>query len=126
MNHIVIIGNLCGDPEAKQTSSGIPCANFRVAVQRDYKNANGERETDFLNCSAFRSTATFVTQFAHKGDKIAVCGKLQTRNFTAQDGSKRNVVEIVADSVEITHKGEKKPSGGAGDFTEVEDDNLPF
>lgn len=127
MNRIIITGNLCADPERRETTSGIPCVNFRVGVRRDYKNAQGEYETDFLQCSTFRASAEYLAKYAHKGDKLAVEGKLHTRNYKAQDGSQRTLCEIVADNIEIMRGGEKRAQQGTQDgFEEVQDDGLPF
>lgn len=126
MNWIIITGNLCGEIESHTTKSGLHNCTFRVAVQRQFKNADGERETDFLTCVAWRQSADYLCKYAHKGDRVAVAGRLQTRNYEAQDGSKRSVCEIVAESVELMPKGAKKPSGGEGEFTEVDDPELPF
>ena len=127
MNHCVIIGNLATDIETRTTQSVITCANFRVAVQRRFADKQtGERVADFLPVVAWRQSAEFLAQYAHKGDRVAVAGSIQTRTYDAQDGSKRYVTEIIADSVELTRKGDTKPSSGPDGFTEVEDPDLPF
>ena len=100
MNKVIIIGNLAADPEAHTTQSGIARSTFKVAVQRKYKNADGQREADFLTVVAWRQTADFCNQYLKKGRKVAVEGSIQTRSYDAQDGSKRYVTEIIADSVE--------------------------
>ena len=127
MNHVIIIGNLATDIETRTTQSGITCANFRVAVQRRFADKEtGKREADFLSVVAWRQSAEFLAKYAHKGDRVAVAGSIQTRSYDAQDGSKRYVTEIVADSVELTRKGETKPASGPDGFTEVDDLDLPF
>ena len=135
MNKVIIIGNLANDPEAFTTQSGISRSTFRVAVQRRFTNAQGVREADFLPVVAWRQTAEFCKRYLTKGRKVAVEGSLQTRSYDAQDGSKRYVTEIIADSVETLDKrqeGEQRPADAppqqprGGDFTEVEDDDLPF
>lgn len=130
MNKVILIGNLAGDPEAFTTQSGIARSTFRVAVQRRFANAQGVREADFLTVVAWRQTAEFCNRYLAKGRKVAVEGSIQVRSYDAQDGSKRWVTEIIADSVEaLTPKGE---AGGdhsdpaSGQFQEVEDDDLPF
>ena len=112
MNQVIITGNLAADIETRTTQSGITCATFRVAVQRRYADKQtGKRETDFLPCVAWRQPAEFLAKYAHKGDRVAVVGTIQTRSYDAQDGSKRYVTEIVADSVELTRKGDAKRGG---------------
>jgi len=135
MNKVIIIGNLANDPEAFTTQSGIARSTFRVAVQRRFANAQGVREADFLTVVAWRQAADFCNRYLTKGRKVAVEGSLQTRSYDAQDGSKRYVVEIIADSVETLDKrqeGEQRPAdapkaANAGEFVEVDDDgSLPF
>ena len=125
MNQVIITGNIASDIEFRTTQSGIATCNFRVAVRRRFANAQGEHETDFLPVVAWRQSAEFLNKYANKGDRCAVCGSVQTRSYDAQDGSKRYVTEIIADSVEVTRKGEK-PKGPEDGFKEVDDDDLPF
>lgn len=125
MNSVIITGNIATDIEYRTTQTGIANATFRVAVKRRFANKDGKHEADFLNVVAWRQNADFLHQYAHKGDRCAVMGSIQTRSYDAQDGSKRTVTEIIADSVEVTRKGEKPASAPEG-FTEVDDDNLPF
>jgi single-strand DNA-binding protein len=147
MNKVILIGNLANDPEAFTTQSGISRSTFRLAVQRRFANAQGVREADFLTIVAWRATADFCNRYLCKGRKIAVEGSIQVRSYDAQDGSKRYITEIIADSVESL--GSKSSEGGEGnkatgtdptpppapqaspgasmnDFTEVDDDELPF
>lgn len=123
MNKCVLIGNLVADPEARTTQSGIAQSKFKIAVQRNFKNANGEYEADFLPVIAWRQTAEFCNKYLTKGRKVAVAGSIQTRQYDAQDGSKRYVTEIMAEIVEPVGKPEDKKQD---EFTEVEDDDLPF
>ena len=100
LNHIVIMGRLTRDPELRRTGSGLPVASFTVAVDRDFgKNENGEKETDFIDCVAWRNTAEFVSKYATKGRMVAVSGRLQIRGWTDKDGNKRRTAEVVADNV---------------------------
>lgn len=123
------------------TQSGVSRSTFTVAVQRRFANAQGVREADFLTVVAWRQTADFCNRYLTKGRKVAVEGSLQTRSYDAQDGSKRYVVEIIADHVETLDKrqeGEQRPADApaappqqqrmdTSGFTEVEDDSeLPF
>jgi len=148
MNKVILIGNLANDPEAFTTQSGISRSTFRLAVQRRFANAQGVREADFLTIVAWRATADFCNRYLCKGMKIAVEGSIQVRSYDAQDGSgKRYVTEIIADSVEAlgsksgegsdsnkaasngpTHPPAQPAAPGASmnDFTEVDDDELPF
>ena len=142
MNRVILIGNLANDPEGRTTQSGIAQCSFRIAVQRRYKGANGERETDFLQVVCWRQTAEFAQRYLAKGRKAAVEGSIQTRSYDAQDGSKRYVTEIIADSVEAVGGREDGAQGAQSanraqqaqepaqdhqmGFTEVNDDELPF
>jgi single-strand DNA-binding protein len=124
MNKVIITGNVCAAPEARTTQSGISQSTFRIAVQRRFANAQGVREADFLTVVAWRQTADFCNKYLDKGRKVAVEGSIQTRQYDAQDGSKRFVTEIIADHVEIMDKRQDKPQNQG--FTEVEDDQLPL
>jgi single-strand DNA-binding protein len=110
LNHIVIMGRLTRDPEVRATGSGITVCNFTVAVDRDFTGKDGgEKETDFIDCVAWRKTAEFVTKYFTKGSMIVVSGRLQVRSWTDNDGNKRRNAEIVADNV---YFGESKRSAG--------------
>ena len=99
LNHIVIMGRLTRDPELRRTGSGLPVASFSVAVDRDFgKNENGEKETDFIDCVAWRNTAEYVSKYFPKGRMIVVSGRLQIRSWTDKDGNKRRTAEVVADN----------------------------
>ena len=143
MNKVILIGNLANDPEAFTTQSGISRSTFRIAVQRRFANAQGVREADFFTVVAWRQTADFCNRYLSKGRRVAVEGSVQNRSYDAQDGSKRYVTEIIADSVEALGGREEAgqarlhdegptpppapPAGPAmNDFTEVADDDLPF
>ena len=100
LNHIVIMGRLTRDPELRRTGSGIAVTSFTVAVDRDFgKNENGERETDFIDCVAWRQTGEFVSKYFTKGSMAVVSGRLQIRSWTDKDGNKRRTAEVVADNV---------------------------
>lgn len=139
LNRITITGRLTHDPELRTTQSGISVTSFSIANQRNYKNGAGERETDFFNVTAWRSTAEFITQYFSKGSLITVDGRLESRKYTDKDGNNRVAIEIIADNV---YFGESKsdgqhstePAGNGGDFVpdfsavevDEEDDDLPF
>lgn len=127
MNKVILIGNLAKDPEAHTTQSGISRSTFTIAVQRRFTNQQGQREADFLPVIAWRQTADFCNRYLTKGRKVCVEGSIQTRSYDAQDGSKRYVTEIIADSVEaLGGRQDDKPAAQPGEFQEIEDDNLPF
>lgn len=100
LNHIVVMGRLTRDPELRRTGSGLAVAGFTVAVDRDFANKDsGERETDFIDCVAWRSTGEFVSKYFAKGSMVVVSGRLQIRTWEDKEGNKRRTAEIVADSV---------------------------
>lgn len=135
MNVCHLIGNLANDPEARTTQSGLMQCSFRLAVQRRFKGADGQRETDFIPIVAWRQTAELCAKYLAKGRKVAVTGSLQMRSYQAQDGQKRTVAEVVVDNVEfltsareVAEQAQTAPqSAHQTGFTEVEDtDDLPF
>ncbi len=100
LNHIVIMGRLTRDPELRRTTSGIAVASFTLAVDRDFGSKDGgERETDFIDCVAWRQTGEFVSKWFAKGRMAVVSGRLQIRNWTDKEGNKRRSAEVVADNV---------------------------
>ena len=108
LNHITIMGRLTRDPELRRTGSGIAVASFTVAVDRDFGGRDGgERETDFIDCVAWRQTGEFVSKYFTKGSMIVVSGRLQIRNWNDKEGNKRRSAEVVADNV---YFGESKRS----------------
>ena len=122
MNKVILIGNLTKDPELKEVGQN-NLANFTVAVQRKFKNADGEYETDFINCTAWRKTAEFINKYFSKGQKIAVVGSIQVRSYEAQDGSKRYATDVVVDEAEFV---EKKSNSEPKKQEIDETDDLPF
>jgi len=99
LNHITIMGRLTRDPELRRTGSGVAVASFTVAVDRDFGGRDGgEKETDFIDCVAWRQTGEFVSKYFTKGRMIVVSGRLQIRNWTDKDGNKRRTAEVVADN----------------------------
>ena len=97
LNHITIMGRLTRDPELRRTGSGVAVASFTVAVDRDFGGRDGgEKETDFIDCVAWRQTGEFVSKYFTKGRMIVVSGRLQIRRWTAKDGNKRRTAEVVA------------------------------
>ena len=140
MNKCILIGNLTRDPELKQTSTGTAVCNFSIAVNRNFANANGEREADFFNIVTWRGLAENCGKYLSKGRKVAVCGQLQTRSYEDKDGNKRYVTEVVAEDVEFISSGVGGENNGSGapreerpahktpisELKPVEDDGLPF
>ena len=99
LNHITIMGRLTREPELRRTGSGIAVASFTVAVDRDFGGRDGgEKETDFIDCVAWRQTGEFVSKYFTKGRMIVVSGRLQIRGWTDKDGNKRRTAEVVADN----------------------------
>ena len=100
LNHITIMGRLTRDPELRTTQSGVSVASFTAAVDRDFGGRDGsERQTDFIDCVAWRQTGEFVSKYFHKGSMIVVSGRLQSRKWQDRDGNNRTNWEIVADNV---------------------------
>lgn len=140
LNCVVIMGRLVADPELRTTASGLSVSSFAVAVDRNYARPGEEKQTDFINVVAWRSTAEFVSKYFHKGSMIAVQGSLQTRRYEDKTGAKRTAYEVLADNVSFCGS---KAEGGTGnfggnnaasysnstpdDFSQVvDDDDLPF
>ncbi|MBO4677876.1 MAG: single-stranded DNA-binding protein [Oscillospiraceae bacterium] len=111
LNHITVMGRLTRDPELRRTQNGIAVASFSIACDRDYKPEGGERETDFIEVVAWRSTAEFVCKYFTKGRMAVVSGRLQVRPWTDKDGNKRKTAEIVADNC---YFGDSKREGDGG------------
>ena len=138
MNKCFLLGNLTKDPEVATTSTGIAVTKFTIACNRNYTNANGEREADFLNIVTWRGLAENCGKYLSKGSKVAVTGSITTRSYEADDGSKRYVTEIVADEVEFIKtaaestpatdsKAKAKKNKTIAELTPVEADNdFPF
>lgn len=107
MNRVVLVGNLTRDPEARTTQSGTAVTTFTIAVNRRQTNAQGVREADFIPIVTWQQTAELCARYLAKGRKVAVDGRIQTRTYDAQDGSRRYVTEVVADNVEfLTPRGQ--------------------
>lgn len=125
LNDIVIQGRLTRDPEMKNTASGIKAAVFTLACERDYKPLGGDRETDFFDVVAWRSTAEFVQNYFRKGRMVVVKGRLQNRQWTGDDGIKRKVSEIVADSVYFCDNGKDNGKDSQRDEQTAPLDGIP-
>ena len=99
LNRVILMGRLTADPEHKQTPSGVSVTSFSIAVDRNYSNKDGNRQTDFINCVAWRQTAEFISRYFSKGRLMAVEGSLQVRNYVDRNENKRQAVEVVVDQV---------------------------
>jgi len=143
INSVVIMGRLTYDPELRTTPNGISVVRFQVACDRSYQKSGEERKADFIDVTAWRQTAEFISRYFRKGSMIAVEGSIQTDNYTDKDGNKRKTVQVVANNVSFC--GSKAESGTASnpaysqpapsyasadssDFEEIidDDDDLPF
>lgn len=113
LNHITIMGRLTRDPELRYTQSQIPVASFTLAVDRDFGNRDGgDRQTDFIDCVAWRQTAEFVSKYFAKGRMAVVSGRLQSRKWETKEGEKRTSWEVVADNV---YFGDSRRDSDGGD-----------
>lgn len=136
LNRVVLIGRLTKDPELRYTPSGVAVASFTLAVDRTFKNSNGEREADFIPCVVYRQLAELCANYLSKGKLAAVDGRLQIRSFDGQDGQRRWVTEVIAENVRFLSPKEggnsgHNASGNTGDVGtyghEVSlDDDIPF
>ena len=111
LNHITIMGRLTRDPELRHTNTGTAVAGFTLAVDRDFAAQGAEKETDFIECVAWRNTAEFVSKYFAKGRMAVVSGRLQLRKWTDKDGNKRTNAEVIADNVYFADS-KKESSGG--------------
>jgi single-strand DNA-binding protein len=122
LNKVILIGRLATDPELKYTPSGVAVTSFRIAVDRRMApNAAGEKETDFIDIVAWRQQAEFAANYLNKGRLVAVDGRLQIRNWVAQDGTKRRSAEVVANDLRSL----ERPRDGSGAPSHYEDAPHP-
>ena len=147
LNRVILMGRLTADPDYRTTQSGTTMARFTLAVERDFSGQQGERQTDFLDVLAWRGTADFVSKYFHKGQLVAVQGRIQVSDYTDREGKKRKSWDIVADQVYFAESrrsdgdnqnGHNQPARknvnveyeGSYDamtgFAPVNDDDLPF
>lgn len=127
LNQIVLMGRLTRDPEVRYTQSQVPVASFTLAVDRDF----GDKQTDFIDCVAWRGTAEFVSKYFRKGSMAVASGRLQLREWTDQNGNKRRNAEVVAEHVYFGEsKSAQRPvdvsAAGFNDLQNVDDGELPF
>ena len=135
MNKAILLGRLTRDPELRSTQSGVAVASFAIAINRRFKNAVGNYDVDFINCTAWRNTAEFICKYFQKGSAIAVVGSIQNQKYTDKDGNERTATGVVVDEAYFAgSKGngetssEETPPQFNTDFAEVvpDDDDLPF
>lgn len=131
MNKAFLIGRVTKPIELKKTNSGKSVATFTLAVNREYKNADGSYDADFINCVAYEMRAEIISRYVNKGDKFCVIGRINTRTFEKQDGSKGYVTEIIVDGFEFLEskkptEAENNDAPNTDDYTEISDDDLPF
>ncbi len=136
LNKAILVGRLTKDPELRSTQSGVSVASFTVAVSRSYARQGEERQTDFINCVAFRNTADFISRYFAKGNMIGLDGSIQTRTWDDQEGKRHWVTEVVVNEAHFVES--KKDSGAQGGFSaggaelpmefgpDATDDDLPF
>lgn len=129
LNHITIMGRLTRDPELRRTGNGVAVASFTLAVDRDF-GSNGEKETDFIDCVAWRGTGEFVSKYFAKGRMAVASGRLQIRDWTDKDGNKRRSAEVVAENVYFADSKQAAAAPAADsyepDIDNMDDDELPF
>lgn len=133
INNVVLVGRLTKDPELRYTPSNVATASFTLAVNRNFKNAEGQREADFINCVMWRQSAENLANWCRKGQQIGITGRIQTRNYENQQGQRVYVTEVVAESFQVL---EKRDNGANADSLAnqmppsygqtISDDDLPF
>lgn len=155
INNVVLVGRLTRDVDLRYTSNGTAYASFTVAVERNFKNQNGEKETDFINCAMWRKAAENFANFTHKGSQVGIEGRIQTRNYDNQQGQKVYVTEVLAERFHFLESAKtanndalsnegtntlgfnknqnstgnfanSDPFTSGGDVFNVNDDDLPF
>lgn len=131
LNKAVLMGRLTRDPELRHTQSNTAVCSFRLAIDRDRKGPNGERQTDFIDCTAWGKTAEFVSQWFHQGSLAIAVGRIQSRQWQDKDGSNRTAIEINCDEVlfgETKKQAEKQKPAYQEDVMELPDDegDVPF
>ena len=135
MNNVSLVGRLTKDVELRQTGSNTAVATGTLAVNRQFKSANGEKETDFINIVAWRKTAEILSSYASKGSQIGITGRIQTRNYEGNDGKRVYVTEVVAESINLldsrSSNGQQPPQKQETPFNnnnpmDIDNLDLPF
>ena len=122
MNKVFLIGNLTRDPELRETASGVPMCRFAIAVTRPYSSQDGERQTDFFECTAWRGLGETIARFTKKGNKVAVVGHIQIRNYEDNQGAKRTAVDVIVQDCEFLTP---KDSNGFDDVADEPRSSAP-
>lgn len=117
MNKVILVGNLARDPELRQTPQGVSVARFTVAVSRRYSR-DGQQQTDFISCVAWRNTAEFLCRYFTKGSGIQLCGSIQSRSWDGQDGQRHYATEVVADEISFNGSKSSNQSQGGGGYNQ--------
>ena len=124
MNKAFLIGRLTRDPELRYSSNNAPIVNFTIAIDRQYTNSEGQRDTDFINIVAFQKQAENISKYVSKGSLVAVDGRIQTRNYEDKDGKRVYVTEVVADRVQfLDTRNSNNNSGKSDDVTPADFQN---
>ena len=136
MNKVELVGRLTKDPEIKLTQNQTQFCGFTLAVDRRFKDSNGERQADFINCIAWKERAVFIQKYFHKGSRIGICGSIQTRTYDDNDGKKVFVTEVLVDEAEFVESASKPsepttpttlpPVDALSELPEEVDAPLPF
>ena len=126
MNKVILIGRVTKDIETRATATGKSVALFTLAVNRDFKNAEGGYDADFINCVAFGQQADTISTWVNKGDKFAVVGKINTRNYDKGDGTKAYVTEVIVESFDFIESKKEKPTEDDAEDITYFDNDLPF
>ena len=124
LNHIPLMGRLTRDPEVRYTPQNPPGTSFSLAVERDYQPGGAEKQTDFIDCVAWRKTAEFVSKYFQKGSMAVVSGRLQIRDWTDREGGKRKSAEVAVDNVYFAERKQTQPAAGV-DASPPSFDELP-
>ena len=114
MNKVILVGRLVREPEVKTTQGNIEVCSYVIAVDRRFKAANGERQSDFISCVAWRQLATLLGKYCHKGDRIGITGNLQARSYDDANGKKVYVTEVIVDEIEFLETTKRSGSAPAG------------
>lgn len=141
LNKVTLIGRLTRDPEVRTLTNGTPVASVTLAVDRTFKNANGERETDFINCVLWRKTAEIAGKYLRKGDQCCIVGRIQTRTYDDKEGRRNYVTEVVGEEMHMLGSPRRDNDGAGmgapmndsrtygvptGAFANIEDEEVPF
>lgn len=137
MNNFNGIGRITATPEIRYASSNVEVCSFTIAINRKFKNQDGDYETDFINCVAFRNTAKLIGSYVEKGDKLGITGRIQTRSYENSEGKRVYITEVVVEQIDFfepkkkeesvtSTKTQEDPFAGFGDEVIITDDDLPF